>query len=149
MTIQEQLEADAKTALKARDRVRLDVVRMIRSQVKYVEIDKGHALSDEETIDVLVSALKARRESLDFSIKSGREELIEKAQQEVRIIEAYLPPPLSESEVTDLIAQAIRDTVASGPKDMGRVMGAIMPKVKGRADGKLVNTLVKQALMPK
>ena len=146
MTIREQLEADAKTALKARDRLRLEVVRMVRSQVKYMEISKGHDLSDEEVIDVLVSALKARRETLDFSEKSGREDLIEKARQEIQIIEAYLPQQLSESELQELINQAVGETGASDPKDMGRVMGVLMPRVKGRADGKLVNILVRQAL---
>lgn len=146
MTIRERLEADAKTALKARDRLRLDVVRMLRSQVKYSEISKRHELSDEETIDVLVSALKARRETLEFSEKSGREDLIEKARQEIKVIEGYLPQQLSESEVQELVDQAVLETGASDPKDMGRVMGALMPRVKGRADGKLVNTLVRQAL---
>ncbi|MBM3263954.1 MAG: GatB/YqeY domain-containing protein [candidate division Zixibacteria bacterium] len=146
MSIREQLETDAKTALKAQDRVRLEVIRLVRSQIKYVEIDKGHALSDEETIEVLVSALKSRRESLDFSNKGGREDLVEKARQEIHIIESYLPRQFSETEVREIISEAIRETGAGGPKDMGRVMGAIMPRLKGRADGKLVNTLVKEAL---
>jgi uncharacterized protein YqeY len=146
MTIKERLEADAKTALKGQDRLRLDVVRMVRSQINYAEIARGRALTDEETIDVLVSALKARREALDFSIRGGRADLIEKAEQEIRIIESYLPQPLSESEVQDLIRQAVREVGANGLKDMGRVMGALMPRVKGRADGKLVNALVRQAL---
>mgnify|MGYP002263191538 CR=1 FL=1 len=103
-------------------------------------------LSEEETIEVVVSVVKARRESLDYAVKGNRSDLVLQAEQELQILADYLPQQLSEEEVQDIVQRAIRETGAESPKDMGRVMGIIMPQVKGRADGKLVNNLVRQYL---
>lgn len=146
MSLKERLETDAKTALKSKDRVRLGLIRVVRAQVKNAEIAKKHGLSEEETIEVVVSVVKARRESLDYAVKGNRSDLVLQAEQELQILADYLPQQLSEEEVQDIVQRAIRETGAESPKDMGRVMGIIMPQVKGRADGKLVNNLVRQYL---
>ncbi|HIG45075.1 MAG TPA: GatB/YqeY domain-containing protein [candidate division Zixibacteria bacterium] len=146
MSLKKRLETDAKTALKSKDRVRLGLIRVVRAQVKNAEIAKKHELSEEETIEVVVSVVKARRESLDYAVKGNRSDLVLEAEQELQILADYLPQQLSEEEVQDIVQRAIRETGAESPKDMGRVMGIIMPQVKGRADGKLVNNLVRQYL---
>jgi len=146
MSLKKRLETDAKTALKSKDRVRLGLIRVVRAQVKNAEIAKKHELSEEETIEVVVSVVKARRESLDYAVKGNRSDLVLQAEQELQILADYLPQQLSEEEVQDIVQRAIRETGAESPKDMGRVMGIIMPQVKGRADGKLVNNLVRQYL---
>ena len=146
MSLTERSETDAKTALKSKDRVRLGLIRVVRAQVKNAEIAKKHELSEEETIEVVVSVVKARRESLDYAVKWNRSDLVLQAEQELQILADYLPQQLSEEEVQDIVQRAIRETGAENPKDMGRVMGIIMPQVKGRADGKLVNNLVRQYL---
>ena len=146
MSLKERLETDAKTALKSKDRVRLGLIRVVRAQVKNAEIAKKHGLSEEETIEVVVSVVKARRESLDYAVKGNRSDLVLQAEQELQILADYLPQQLSEEEVQDIVQRAIRETGAESPKDMGRVMGIIMPQVKGRADGKMVNNLVRQYL---
>jgi len=146
MSLKERLETDAKTALKSKDRVRLGLIRVVRAQVKNAEIAKKHGLSEEETIEVVVSVVKARRESLDYAVKGNRSDLVLQAEQELQILADYLPQQLSEGEVQDIVQRAILETGAESPKDMGRVMGIIMPQVKGRADGKLVNNLVRQYL---
>ena len=146
MSLKERLETDAKTALKSKDRVRLGLIRVVRAQVKNAEIAKKHELSEEETIEVVVSVVKARRESLDYAVKGNRSDLVLQAEQELQILADYLPQQLSEEEVQVIVQRAIRETGAENPKDMGRVMGIIMPQVKGRADGKLVNNLVRQYL---
>ncbi len=146
MSLKKRLETDAKTALKSKDRVRLGLILVVRAQVKNAEIAKKHELSEEETIEVIVSVVKARRESLDYAVKGNRSDLVLEAEQELQILADYLPQQLSEEEVQDIVQRAIRETGAESPKDMGRVMGIIMPQVKGRADGKLVNNLVRQYL---
>ena len=146
MSLKKRLETDAKTALKSKDRVRLGLIRVVRAQVKNAEIAKKHELSEEETIEVVVSVVKARRESLDYAVKGNRSDLVLEAEQELQILADYLPQQLSEEEVQDIVQRAIRETGAESPKDMGLVMGIIMPQVKGRADGKLVNNLVRQYL---
>ncbi len=146
MSLKKRLETDAKTALKSKDRVRLGLIRVVRAQVKNAEIAKKHELSEKETIEVVVSVVKARRESLDYAVKGNRSDLVLEAEQELQILVDYLPQQLSEEEVQDIVQRAIRETGAESPKDMGRVMGIIMPQVKGRADGKLVNNLVRQYL---
>ena len=146
MSIKERLATDGTAALKNADRLRLNVIRMVRAQIKNAEIAKGHDLSDEETIDVLVSAVKARRESLSYATEGQREDLVQQAEQELQILDEYLPQQLSEDDLREIIDAAVRDLGATTMKDMGRVMGTVMPQVKGRIDGKLVNTLVRTTL---
>lgn len=146
MTIKERLAADGVDALKSRNKVKLGVIRIVRSQIKNAEIDKGRELTDDETIDVLVSAVKARREALAFANEGQREDLAREAQQDIEILEEYLPEAMPEDELRSIVENAIRDSGATGIKDMGQVMGKVMPQVKGKADGKHVNAMVRNLL---
>jgi len=146
MTLKEQLTNDMKEAMKAKEKDRLSVIRMVRGAVKQTEIDGKKELDDEGVIAVISKELKMRRDSLEEFTKGGREDLIEKTKAEIEVLMKYLPEQLSEDEVKALVKEAVEKTGAKEPKDMGKVMGALMPKVKGRADGKMVNALVKEML---
>ncbi len=146
MALVDQLNEDMKVAMKSKDKFKLSVIRMIRSAIKYAEIDQKTTLSDEQVIDVLTREVKQRRDSLHEFEKAGRDDLVEKVKQELDILKVYLPEQLSEEELQAIIQAVIQETGASGKKDMGKVMGALMPKVKGQADGKLINKFVQEYL---
>lgn len=142
----ERLAEDLKQAMKDKDKVRLSVIRMVRAAIKNAEIDKQRSLNEDEILDVLNRELKKRQESLAEFEKAGRGDLVEQVQEEIRILRQYLPEPLDEAALLALIDEAIRETGAASKRDLGKVMGFLMPKVKGRADGKKVNQLVQQRL---
>lgn len=146
MTLAERLNEDLKQAMKSQDKLKLSVLRMIRAAVKNQEIERKRPLDDGELIDVLSREIKQRKDSLQDFEKAGRTDLAEQVTAEIEIISAYLPTPLTDEEVTALVQQTIQETGASSKADMGKVMAALMPKVKGRADGKLVNRIVSQHL---
>jgi hypothetical protein len=146
MTLAERLNEDLKLAMKSQDKFKLSVLRMVRAAIKNQEIERRRTLDDSEVIDVLSREIKQRKDSLQDFEKAGRTDLAEQAAAEIEIIGAYLPKPLTEEEVTALVQQTIQETGASSKADMGKVMAALMPKVKGRADGKLVNQIVSQHL---
>ena len=146
MALTERLTDDMKTALRNRETVRLGLIRMIRAQVKNREIAKGKDLSDEETVEVVSSLIKSRKEALDFAVKGDRKDLVAQAEEELNILGSYLPEQLLEEEIRSIVLEAIDRSGAEGPGDLGRVMGAVMPRVKGRADGKLVNHIVRECL---
>lgn len=147
MSLKEQLTADMKDAMKNHDKDRLSVIRMVRGAIRQAEIDGGHTeLDDEAVIGVISKEVKMRKDSIDEFQKGGREDLIAKTQAEIDVLMPYLPAQLSEEEVRALVKEAVEKTGAKTPKDMGRVMGMLMPKVKGRADGKMVNTIVRSML---
>ena len=146
MALKERLSDDMKTALRNRETVRLGLVRMIRAQIKNREIAKGSGLEDEETVEVVSSLIKAKREALEFAVKGDRKDLVAQAEEELEILASYLPEQLSEEEIRSIVQEAIDQSGAAGPGDLGRVMGAVMPRVKGRADGRLVNTIVRECL---
>ncbi|MCR5756337.1 MAG: GatB/YqeY domain-containing protein [Selenomonas sp.] len=146
MSLKEQLTADMKEAMKNKEKERLAVIRMVRGAVRQQEIDGQKELGDEDVLAVISKEVKMRRDSIEEFQKGGREDLVEKTQAEIDVLMPYLPAQLSEDEVRDLVKAAVEQTGASTPKDMGKVMGALMPKVKGRADGKMVNTIVKSFL---
>jgi len=146
MTLAERLNEDLKLAMKSQDKFKLSVLRMVRAAIKNQEIERKRSLDDSEVIDVLSREIKQRRDSLQDFEKAGRTDLAEQASAEIEIISAYLPKPLTDEEVTALVQQTIQETGASSKADMGKVMAALMPKVKGRADGKLVNQIVSQQL---
>lgn len=146
MSLSAQLNADMKEAMKARNKFRLSVIRMLLAAVKNAEIDRQQALTDEQVEELLARELKQRKDSLLEFEKAGRQDLATEVQAEIEIIAEYLPEPFSEAELAELVQQAIRETGAASKADMGKVMAALMPKVKGRADGKLVNRLVQQHL---
>ncbi len=148
MSIKERLNEDMKQAMKDKEagKLRLSVIRMVRASVKNVEIDRKKELGDEDVLDVLAKEVKMRRDSLEEFKKGNRPDLVAGLEQEIDILMGYLPQQLSDEEVRALVAEAVAQTGAAGPKDMGKVMSALMPKVKGRADGKTVNAMVKDAL---
>ena len=146
MSLKEQLTTDMKEAMKSHDKDRLAVIRMVRGAIRQQEIDGQKELSDEDVIAVMSKEIKMRKDSIEEFEKGGREDLIAKTQAEIDVLMPYMPAQLSEDEVRELVKAAVAETGAATPKDMGKVMGALMPKVKGRADGKLVNTLVRSML---
>lgn len=146
MSIQEKLMEDMKAAMKSGDKIRLQTIRGLRAQLKNAQIDKGEALSEEEEIQVLMSAVKKRKESIEQFRAVNRPDRAEEEEQELRIIQQYLPEQMSEEEIAGLIDRVIREVQAASPRDMGKVMGKIMPMVKGKADGKVVQRMVQQKL---
>lgn len=149
MSLKEQLFADLKTAMKEKDTLRKDTVQLIRSGILQIEKDNKIELDDEGVIDVISKQLKSRRDSLPDYIKSGREDLIEKLNQEIEILLSYLPEQLSEDEIQKIVEEAIAETGATGIKEMGKVMKIVTEKAKGRADMKQVGALVKKMLQGK
>jgi len=148
LSLKERLEHDLKQAMKAREegKTRLSVIRMVRAAVKNLEIDRRHPLSEEEMIEVLAREVKQRREVMPDYERSGRQDLVDQLTAEIRILEEYLPKALNEQELLVLIEEAVSATHATGPKDMGKVMGYLMPKVRGRADGQVLSRMVKERL---
>jgi len=148
MSIKDRLTEDMKQAMRDKEagKARLSVIRMVRGSIKNVEIDRKKDLSDDEVLEVLVKEVKMRRDAREEFLKGNRPDLVEGLEQEIAVLVAYLPEQLSEEEVRKLVVEAVKASGAVGPKEMGKVMAILMPKVKGRADGKLVNTLVKELL---
>lgn len=148
MTLRDRLTEDMKQAMKDKEagKLKLSVIRMVRSAAKNVEIDRRKELDDNELLDVVAKEVKMRRDSLDEFRKAGRPELLAVLEQEIAILMQYLPEQMSEAEVRALVTQAVADAQAASAKDMGKVMALLMPKVKGKADGKLVNSIVKELL---
>ncbi|WP_261805629.1 GatB/YqeY domain-containing protein [Lapidilactobacillus luobeiensis] len=150
MDLTTQLTNDLKTAMKAHDKTKLNVVRMIKSSLMNAKIKKESlqaTLTREEELAVLSTELKQRQDSLAEFEKAGRDDLAAETKAEIAIVQTYLPAPLSDAELGEAVSAAINETGATSMKDMGAVMKALMPKVKGRADGGKVNQLVKTALM--
>ncbi|NPA58259.1 MAG: GatB/YqeY domain-containing protein [Aquificae bacterium] len=141
-----RLQEEMKTALKKGERDRLSVIRMLISEIKKVQIDSKKELTDEEIIQVLQRYAKQRKESIKQYREAGREDLASKEEFELKVVQEFLPQPLSEEELVSIIKQVIQETGASSMKDMGKVMKAVMDKVKGRADGGTVSGLVKKML---
>jgi hypothetical protein len=144
--LKERIDADLKAALKASDKIRVSTLRLIKSAIKNLEIERGAPLAEEEIIGVLSSLAKQRKESIEEFKKASRVDLVEREEEELSIIKAYLPEELSEEELEKIIQETIQETGATSLKDMGKVMKTIMPKVKGRADGRVVNQKVRKLL---
>ncbi|TYS68791.1 GatB/YqeY domain-containing protein [Sutcliffiella horikoshii] len=146
MSLLERLNTDIKQAMKDKDKEKLSVLRMVKSSIQNESIKHGRDLSEEEELTVLSRELKQRKDSLQEFDKAGREDLVHKLQGEIAIVEHYMPEQLSEDDLSAIVQQTIADVNATSKADMGKVMGALMPKVKGKADGSLVNKLVQQHL---
>ena len=143
-----RLDADMKTAMKDREagKLRLSVIRMVKSAMKYVEIDQKRELNDEEVLGILVKEVKQRRDSIVEFRKGNRMDLVEASEAEIQILQDYLPEPLTESELEEIVQAVIQETGAQSKKDMGKVMGLLTARTKGRADGKLLNQIVQKFL---
>lgn len=147
MSLLERLNNDMKEAMKSKEKDKLSVIRMIKASLQNEGIKLGKKeLSEEEELTVLSREVKQRKDSLQEFEKAGREDLVEKIRTELQYVEAYLPKQLSEEELSEIVKETIFETGAASKADMGKVMAAIMPKVKGKADGSLVNKLVQQHL---
>ena len=146
MSLKDRLMQDMKEAMKARDQLRLSTLRLLISEIKNKEIDSKGELKDEDILSIIQKAVKQRQDSIAQYEKGGRQDLADKEKAELEILKAYLPEELSQEEILKIIDEAIAATGASSPKEMGKVMKEVMPKVKGRADGKLVNELVRKRL---
>jgi len=142
----ERIKDDVKLAMKAGEKERVAALRLILSTLKQREIDERKALDDQETIALLDRMAKQRRESIAEFEKAGRADLVAKEQRELELLQGYLPTPLEEAELEQLVEQAIADTGAAAIKDMGKVMGVLKPAVQGRADMAAVSARVKQRL---
>ena len=145
----QQLQEDLKQSMLTKDELKKSVLRMLISALTYYEIQKGGAgytATEEDVMSVLKKEIKQRRDSIEQFTAGNRPELAEKEQKELELLIAYLPAQMSEEEVRKLVKDAITQTNASTPQDMGKVMGALMPKTKGKADGSMVSAIVKEEL---
>ena len=149
MNLRERVSQDLKSAMKSGDRIRLETLRTMRAVLLEKEIEKrgaGPGMTAEDEVATLTSAAKKRKESIELFKQGGRPELAHQEELELAIIQEYLPRQMSPEEIAGLIRDAIGETGASGPADFGRVMPLVMKQAKGKADGKLVQELVKKAL---
>ena len=146
MSLKEKLDQDFKKSLKEKDAIRVSVIRLLKTAIKNREVEKRGELSEEEILQAINSQAKTRKESIAEFKKAGRDDLVKKEEQELSILTEYLPEQLTPEELDKIVDDAIRETEAEGPKDMGNVMKALMPKVTGRADGKIVSQMVKDKL---
>jgi uncharacterized protein len=142
----EQISKELLDAMKQKDAVRTSTLRMLVSAIRYKEVEKKKSLAETEVLDVIQSEAKRRKESIDEYTKAGRADLASKEEAELNVLKIYLPQPLSEAELKALIRSAIASSGAKSPQEMGKVMSVIMPQIKGRADGKKAQELVKEAL---
>jgi uncharacterized protein YqeY len=147
MTLSEQITRDIAEAMKARDQARLSALRMVKAALMNGEVSKGRALEEAEAQQVLASLIKQRRDSIEQFGAAGRQDLVDKETAEIGVLEKYAPPAASAAELEQAVVAAIKDTGATTPKDMGRVMKAVMSALAGRSvDGKAVNELVRKKL---
>lgn len=147
MSLLESLQKDMIAAMKAKDKVKLGTIRMLKAAVVNEQIEVGHDLSSDEEIAVLSRELKQRKDSLEEFKNAGRgDEAVQNLKNEIEVVESYLPEQLSEDEVKTIVQETIDQVGATSKADFGKVMGAVMPKLKGKADGKLVNATVKELL---
>ena len=144
MSLKQKLQEDLKSSMKNKDTNKKSVITLIRASIKQYEVDNRVELGDEEITDLIAKQLKQTRDSRDEFAKAGREDLVEKADAEIEILKEYLPQQLSEEELNEIVISTISEVGATSMKDMKNIMSSIMPKVKGRADGKLINELVKK-----
>ena len=146
MAIKDKLKDDLIAAMKEKDAIRKNVVQLIKAGVLQVEKDKKITLDDEGVLDVIAKQLKQRRDSLPDYEKSGRDDLIAQLKREMELLMEYLPQQLSHDELVVIVKEAIEATGAQSVKDMGKIMSAVMPKTKGRADGKEINAIAREIL---
>ena len=148
MSLKDKLTEDMKQAMKDKEagKLRLSVIRMVRAAIKIVEIDTKAELAEEDVIAIVAKEVKMRRDSMEEFKKGQRDDLVAQLEQEIEVLLPYLPQQLTEAEVREIVTEAVAIAGATSSKDMGKVMAVLMPKVKGRADGKLVNNIVRELL---
>ncbi len=145
----QQLQEDLTLAMKARDETKKSVLRMLLSAINYFEIQKGGAgyeATDEDVMTVLQKDVKQRKDSIEQFRAGNRQDLVDKEEKELELLQVYMPEQMGEEEIRKFVKEAVSQTGATSIQEMGKVMGALMPKVKGKADGGLVSKIVKEAL---
>ena len=146
MSLKQKLQEDLKSSMKNKYTIKKSVITLIRSSIKQYEVDNRVELGDDEIVDLIAKQLKQTRDSREEFVKAGRDDLVSKAEAEIEVLKEYLPQQLSEEELNGIVISTISEVGATSMKDMKKIMTSIMPKVKGRADGKLINELVKKNL---
>ena len=146
MSLRDRLDEELKAAMRSNDAMRRDALRMVLAAVQKAEKEGRHTLADEEMLGVLAKELKTRHESVDTFKAGGRPDLVAKEEAAIAVVSEFMPQPLSEPELRTLVEQAIAETGAASPREMGKVMGWLSPKTRGRADGRIVSQLVTQLL---
>lgn len=146
MGLLERLGDELKESMRAGNHAKVSVIRLVKSSIKNKEIDKRSPLTEDEILDIIMSGIKQRRESVDQFRKGGREDLVQKETGEIEILQTYLPKPLTQHELENEIRLVIKEVGAMSPQDMGKVMRALMPRVRGRAEGTKVNSVVKEIM---
>ena len=146
MSLKQKLQEDLKSSMKNKDAIKKSVITLIRSSIKQYEVDNRVELQDDEIVDLIAKQLKQTRDSREEFAKAGRDDLVSKAEAEIEVLKEYLPQQLSEEELNETVIATISEVGATSMKDMKHIMSSIMPKVKGRADGKLINELVRKNL---
>lgn len=146
MNLIEKIENELKIALKEKDKIKLSTLRLLKAEIKNAEIEKKDDLNDEDIMQIISREVKRRREAISEYNRGNRPELAEKESKEAEVLSEYLPEQLSEEEIHQIIIKAIAEVQANSPQDLGKVMSQVMPAIKGRADGKVVNQLAREAL---
>ena len=147
MALAEKVNSDIASAMKAKDAPRLSALRMVKAAIMNKEVEKSRALEDAEVLQVLSALVKQRRDSVEQFSKAGRTDLVDKETAEIAVLEEYLPPAASAEDVEAAVAAAIAETGAASPRDIGKVMKAVMPKLAGKnADGRAINEAVRRKL---
>jgi uncharacterized protein YqeY len=146
VTLKKKMDQEMILAAKAKDKIRLSALRMLKSGLHNREIDLKRELNEAEFLQLLSAMVKQRKDSIEQFKKGGRTDLVEKEETELKVIQEFMPTPMSETELDAMIAEAIRETGAASVRDMGKVMATLMPKVAGKADGKMVGEKVKALL---
>ena len=146
MSLSDQIMSDMKQAMKDKDKIRLNTVRMIKSALMNEKIKLGHDLNPDEELTVLNREKKQREESIDEFVKAKRDDLIDFTKKELEVVESYMPKQLSKDELDKIISETVEEVGAKGKSNFGKVMKALMPKIKGRADGKQASELVRNHL---
>ena len=146
MELKVRLAEDYRAALRSRDKLKVSVIRLLTALIKNREVEKRGPLTDAEVMQAVSSSCKQRQDSIEQYRQGGRQDLVDKETAELHILQSYLPQPFTAEELEELVRAAIQEAQAASPKEMGKVMTLLMPKVTGRADGKVVSTLVREML---
>lgn len=146
MSLAEKLQEDMKLAMKSRDELRLSTIRLLRSSVSYARINKGEELTDDEVLEVISREAKRRREAIDAADAGGRSDVADKERAELEILNGYLPKQLDEAEIEAIAREVVAEVGVTDLKDRGKVMGPLMARIRGKADGKLAGQVVERIL---
>ncbi|WP_352404898.1 GatB/YqeY domain-containing protein [Sporanaerobacter acetigenes] len=146
MSLKEKLMEDMKSSMKNKDTLRKNTITMVRANIKQREVDERVELTDEDIIDIIAKQVKEKRDVIQDFEKGGREDLVEQTKKEMEILLEYLPKQLTEEEVEEIVKETIKEVDAKSIKDIGLIMKSVMPKIKGKADGSMVNSIARKYL---